>query len=139
MVDFSIETAVRQGELLSMKYEHFNFDRRTLLIPITKNGESRVIPLSNKAIKIIKDVPRRLDGKIFPMKRYQIKHWWRQALRRAKINGLRWHDLRRHACSLLFEKGLNVPEVQLISGHKDPTILLNTYTKLKPEKIALKL
>jgi len=39
----------------------------------------------------------------------------------------------------LFEKGLSVPEVQLISGHKDPRVLLNTYTKLDPVKIAKKL
>jgi hypothetical protein len=32
-----------------------------------------------------------------------------------------------------------VPEVQLFSGHKDPRILLNTYTKLSPEKVAIKL
>ena len=68
-----------------------------------------------------------------------LKFWLGQAKRRAKISGFRWHDLRRHACTLLFEKGLNVPEVQLVSGHKDPRVLLNTYTKLSAEKIAIKL
>ena len=62
-----------------------------------------------------------------------------EAVKKAKIEDLRWHDLRRHACSLMFEKGLSVPEVQLISGHKDPRVLLNTYTKLDPVKIAKKL
>jgi len=61
------------------------------------------------------------------------------AKRKAKIDGFRWHDLRRHACSLLFEKGFNVPEVQVFSGHRTSTILLNTYTKLDAEKIAIKL
>jgi|TARA_B110000438_G_scaffold210030_1_gene201964 hypothetical protein len=40
---------------------------------------------------------------------------------------------------MLFEKGLNVPEVHLMSGHKDPKILLNTYTKLDPRKLVKKL
>ena len=63
-----------------------------------------------------------------------------EACRRAKIKGLRWHDLRRHAISVMFEvKGLDVPTVQLISGHKNPMVLLNTYTKLNPEKLVAKL
>ena len=73
------------------------------------------------------------------MTKDSLKFWFKQAKRRAKIKDFRWHDLRRHACSLLFEKGLSVPEVQLFSGHSTPTILLNTYTKLSAEKVAIKL
>ena len=51
----------------------------------------------------------------------------------------RWHDLRRVACSRLFEKGFGVEQVQAISGHKDPTILLNTYTRVDPGKLVKKL
>ena len=58
MIIFSVETAIRQGELLAMRYDQFNFDKRTLYIPETKNGEPRTIPLSTKAIKIIQSVPR---------------------------------------------------------------------------------
>ena len=39
----------------------------------------------------------------------------------------------------MFEKGLDVPSVQAISGHKNPMILLNTYTKIKPETLVVKL
>jgi integrase len=110
MVQFSIETSVRQGELLKIKYEHINFKKRLVTLYDTKNGEDRTIPLSQKALK------------------------------RAKIKGLRWHDLRRHAITIMFEeKGLDVPTVQLISGHKNPMVLLNTYTKLNPEKLVSKL
>jgi len=47
--------------------------------------------------------------------------------------------LRRHACSLLLKKGLNVPDVQIFSEYAKPTILLNTDIKLSVEKIAIKL
>ena len=73
------------------------------------------------------------------MTRTQVKYFWEEALKKTNIKGLRWHDLRRHACTLMFEKGLSVPEVQLCSGHLDPKILLNTYTKLDPKKIVKKL
>ena len=139
MIIFSVETAIRQGELLAMRYDQFNFDKRTLYIPETKNGEPRTIPLSTKAIKVIQSVPRRLDGKVFPLTCDSLKAWFKVARNEAKLKDFRWHDLRRYACSLLFEKGLSVPELQLVSGHKDPRVLLNTYTKLSAENIAKKL
>ena len=139
MIDFSIETAIRKGELLAMRYENINFEKRTLLIPETKTGKPRTIPLSPKALEVLKAQPRRLDGKVFPLSVDSLKAYWVRAREKTKINGLRWHDLRRTACSLLFDKGLSAPSVQLISGHADPTVLLNTYTKLSAEKIALEL
>ena len=139
LVLISIETAMRVGELLAMRYDQIDFEKRTLLIPETKTGRPRTIPLSTKALEILKSMPRRLDGKVFPLTIDMLEYHFKVARHKANIKGFRWHDLRRHACSLLFEKGLSVPEVQLFSGHKDPRILLNTYTKLSPEKVAIKL
>ncbi len=139
MVELSIETALRKGELLSLKFNQIDWSNRTITLTETKNYEKRVVPLSEKAYGILRSQVIRLDGRIFPMTVDSLKFWWKQAKRRAKIKDFRYHDLRRHSCSLLFEKGLSVPEVQLISGHKDPRVLLNTYTKLDPVKIAKKL
>ncbi len=144
MVQFSIETAIRQGELLKARREHINWEKRTLTLYDTKNGEDRTIPLSEKAFSILISLPKQFSGELFPSSswvrsRDELNWHWKLALRTAKIKNLRWHDLRRHACSLLFEKGLSVPQVQVLSGHKDPRILLNTYTKLDPEKLVSKL
>ena len=144
MVQFSIESAVRQGELLKAMREHFNWEKRTLTLYDTKNGEDRTIPLSQKAFSILSSLPKQFSGALFPISHWgrgrdELNWYWKLALRKAKIENLRWHDLRRHACSLLFEKGLSVPQVQVLSGHKDPRILLNTYTKLDPEKLVSKL
>jgi integrase len=144
MVQFSIETAIRQGELLKSRREHVNWEKRTLTLYDTKNGEDRTIPLSQKAFSILSSLPKQFSGALFPISHWgrgrdELNWYWKLALRKAKIENLRWHDLRRHACSLLFEKGLSVPQVQVLSGHKDPRILLNTYTKLDPEKLVSKL
>ena len=139
MVQFSIETAIRQGELLKLTHRQINWDDRIMILIDTKNGEDREVPLSEKAYLILRSQITRIDGCIFPMTKDSLKFWFKQAKRRAKIKDFRWHDLRRHACSLLFERGLSVPEVQSISGHRDPRILLSTYTKLDPKKIVKKL
>ena len=57
---------------------------------------------------------------------------------RAGIQNLHFHDLRHEAISRFFELGLSVPEVALISGHKDMRMLFR-YTHLKAENVAEKL
>jgi integrase len=57
---------------------------------------------------------------------------------RAGLDDLRLHDLRHEAVSRFFELGLTIPEVALISGHRDPR-MLSRYTHLRPENIAEKL
>ena len=139
MIQFSIETAIRQGELLKLTHRQINWSDRIMTLTDTKNGEDRVVPLSERAYLILKSQIRRLDGKIFPITKDSLKFWFKQAKRRAKIKDFRWHDLRREACSRLFEHGLSLVEVQSISGHRDPRVLLGTYTKLDPKKIVKKL
>ena len=51
---------------------------------------------------------------------------------------LRIHDLRHEAISRLFEKGLSVAEVALISGHRDVRQLFR-YTHLRAEDLVSKI
>lgn len=138
-VIFSVETGIRQGELLSAKYDDINMKNRTLLLRDTKNRSDHLLPLSAKALDILVKNPRQGYDKIFPISRDSLKFWFNQVRLKAKLKDFRWHDLRRYAVSRLFEKGLSVAEVQAITNHKDPRVLLNTYTKLDPLKIAKKL
>ena len=56
LVLISIETAMRVGELLAMRYDQNDFEKRTMLIPETKTGRPRTIPLSTKALEILKSI-----------------------------------------------------------------------------------
>lgn len=58
--------------------------------------------------------------------------------KRLGIIDLHWHDWRHEALSRFFELGLTMPEVALISGHKDPR-MLTRYTQLRAEDVAAKL
>ena len=51
---------------------------------------------------------------------------------------MHFHDPRLEAISLYFEMGLSIPEVALISGHRDPRMLFR-YTHLRAEDVANKL
>ena len=63
---------------------------------------------------------------------------WERLKNKANIKDLHFHDLRHEAISRFFEKGLSIPEVALISGHKDVRMLFR-YTHLKAEDVLNKL
>lgn len=63
---------------------------------------------------------------------------WERLRKRVGLNELHFHDLRHEAISRFFELGLSLPEVALISGHREPRMLMR-YTHLKAENVALKL
>ena len=146
-VVLAIETAMRFGELSGVAWVNVNLEKRTIFLPDTKNGESRTIPLSTRALNAIQSLPRSINGRIFSAKPGSIRSAFLIALAKAQnkqpdsqtfLQGLRFHDLRHEAVSRLFEKGLNPIEVGWISGHK--TIqMLNRYTHLKAENIVEKL
>ena len=142
LIRLAIETAMRRGELLAMEWEHIDFESRTTLIPVTKNGHSRTIPLTGEAVTILKklQIMKRTEDKfVFPgVTGNAADHAWDRIIVRANIQDLHFHDLRHEAISRFFEKGLSLPEVALISGHRDFKMLFR-YTHLKAEDIAEKL
>jgi integrase len=133
----AIETGMRRGEIVNIWRANLDLDQRTLHLPITKNGHPRTIPLSTKAVDIIRNVPR-TDERVFPITANALRLAWEKLRRRAGITNLHFHDLRHEAISRFFERGLSVPEVALISGHRDYRMLFR-YTYLRAEDVAKKL
>jgi integrase len=128
---------MRRGEILAVRNDHFNQERRTLLIPESKNGRARTIPLSIPAIELLR-THLRTEGRLFPITANAFRLAWERVKRRAGIDDLHFHDLRHEAISRFFERGLSVPEVALISGHRDLRMLLR-YTHPMAQGILQKL
>ncbi len=137
---FALETGMRRGELLNARWRDIDWSTSTLLIPVTKSGEPRTIPLSDAARCVLAEVAIDwCDGaRIFPTSAEAVKLGWKRWTKRAGVVDLHFHDLRHEAVSRFFERGLSVPEVALISGHKDPRMLFR-YTHLKAAEVARKL
>lgn len=140
-VILAVETAIRRGELAAIRREHIDRKRRVLLVPESKTGRPREIPLTAAALAAIDALPTRLDGWIFgPPKPFAdwLSHAFIKRCKAAGITGLHFHDLRRESISRLFERGLSITEVQAISGHMTLQ-MLTVYTKHKAEHLAAKL
>ncbi len=139
IISLAIETAMRQGEILSLEWENIDLRRRIAHLPMTKNGEPRNVPLSQGAVSAITRLGIGTVGKVFKYKPDGFKSAWRVLVQRLGIENLHFHDLRHEAVSRLFELGtLDYLEVAAISGHKSVQ-MLKRYTHLRAETLVPKL
>jgi integrase len=139
IIDFAIHTGMRRGELLQITWDMVHLEKKFITLPpeITKTNKSRNVPLQPKAIKILQEMPRSINGKIFPIGVKNFERSWNSICRRSGIKGLRFHDLKREAISRLFEQGLSVSEVRLFVGNSLST--LSVYTQHNSTYVAEKL
>lgn len=135
IIRFALETAMRRGEIAAMLWRHVDLRSCVLLVPDSKSGDPRRVPLSSRALTVLTHLPRRVDGKVWGMRADSITQAFERACSRASIENLRFHDLRHEAASRLFEKGLNPMQVAAITGHKTLQ-MLKRYTHLKAEDLA---
>ena len=138
LTKFALETAMRRGEILGLLWEHIDLQKRTAFIPLTKNGESRLVPLSMAAIEILKALPRNLHGAIFPVTGVTLSAAIDRARAKAQLKDFHFHDLRHMAITRLAEKLPNLIELSAVSGHKS-LAMLKRYYHPSAESLAKKL
>jgi integrase len=141
VVIFAIETAMRLGEIINLKWNDINIVHCIAVIHETKNGEMRKVPLSNTSINALKSLTKRLGSdKVFwkwkSVSSFQSS--WQRIVLKSGIKNFRFHDLRHEATSRLFEMNLNMIEVSTITGHKTLQ-MLKRYTHLSVDKITKKI
>lgn len=132
-----IETGMRRGELLSLRWRDIDFAERTARILWTKTNQPRTIPLTPVAMQTLERMNRHCE-RVFPVSANAVRLAWERLRIRSGLPDLRLHDLRHEAISRFFELGLTTEEVASISGHKEPR-MLSRYTHLQPARIANKL
>jgi len=129
VVKLALETAMRQGEIVRVERKRIDLKNSVLVLPDTKNGSPRAVPLSNVAKAVIEkylaDIPDAPDGKLFTgVTGEAVKLSFQRAVERSKLDDFRFHDLRHEATSRLHEKGLNPIEVMSVTGHKSMSSML---------------
>lgn len=146
---FALATGMRRGEILMLDWSNVDLENQTARLPVTKNGDCRYVPLGPRAMAVLQSkveinfcqreaLKLGLSGPVFDISSNALRLAWDRAMRRCDIKNLRFHDLRHEAISKFFEMGLSVPEVALISGHKDIRMLIG-YTHLRANDVAKKL
>jgi len=128
LVLMAICTGARKSEMLRLKWQDIDFERRQAILHETKNGEKRVLTLPPPVIEALKQF--RGIGLVFPStakpwQPMEIKKHWAQCLKDADLlypttdpRYFRFHDLRHTAASYLVMNGATLFEAGEVLGHK---------------------
>ena len=137
------DNAMRLSEIHSQVWKDVNFDDRTLTIrdrkdPNEKEGNDETIPMIGHTYEVLRGLwaVSTRKGRVFSMVKNagSVSDKFAAVTQAAGIDDLHFHDLRHEAISKLFERGLQIQEVALVSGHKSWDSL-KRYTQLKPGQI----
>jgi integrase len=134
IVRLAVEFPRRISELCRMTWA--DFDGSVMTLRDTKNPRitrNERVPVPVPAQRIIGGLPR-ADARILPYNSESVSAAFDRACQRLRIEDLHLHDLRHEGICRLFEAGLNIPEVSLISGHMSWTTL-KRYTHLTPQHV----
>jgi integrase len=123
LVLIAITTGARRGELLGLKWSDIDFERHTAYVQTTKNGQPKVLPLTNDVIKKLSKFRLQGSSLIFNSeikldKAFCFNKQWKKALNEAEVDNFRFHDLRHTTASYLAMSGASLLEIADVLGHK---------------------
>ncbi len=145
LIRFAVATAMRQQEICTITWDDVDIRNRMVTVrdrkdPRKKDGNNQRIPMLNLTgydawqVLLEQRIVTRGIGKVFPHHHKSAGTAFQRACKELKIDDLHFHDLRHEATSRLFEAGLTIERVALVTGHRDWK-MLRRYTNLRPESL----
>ena len=140
IVGFAIETGLRHSNVLGLKWQQVDLDRNCAWIygDESKSGQSIPVPLSEKAISIIRSQQGINETFVFTYQGKQVKQAntraFRNTLKRAGIENFRFHDLRHTWASHHIQNGTPLFVLQELGGWKSPE-MVKKYAHLSSEHL----
>jgi len=136
---------LRLGELMGIQWDDIDRERRTVVLRQRKHPDRRVkessvdvVPLINfrgvDTFDLVAGRPRYM-GSPFPYKTTSVTSAFADTVMRLGIQDLHLHDLRAHALSSLLEAEVPIPQVALISGHRNWKVLARVYARIDPASV----
>jgi len=142
-IDLAVESAMRQGEIHALKWSDINESKG--VIRLMRKDKHAKTGQSAQQIPLLKGVREALlrsqnvfgqGPNLIPVERAaSISDKFAKMTKKLGIDDLRFHDLRHEAISRLFEKGMRVEQVRVVSGHRTLD-QLSRYVNLRPADLA---
>ena len=136
-ITLALETGMRAGEIVNLSWEQIDLSNNVIRLDMTKNGDRRVVPLSEVAESLIRALPRPLRGGRLTgfHDSNGLGAAFRRACMRAGITGLRFHDLRHEAASRLAPH-MPVATLAKVMGWKTIQMAMRYYNPTAAELVA---
>ena len=154
----AVESAMRMRECYTLNIDQVSLTKKTIHLDRTKNGDSRQVPLSSVAIKLLGDYMKdqkgqikEREGRLFPfwngctdehtldITTSELSRTFRNIFREAEVVDLHFHDIRHEATCRLYEKTkLSDVLIAKITGHRNLR-MLQRYASLRGSDLAVHL
>ncbi len=137
-LDLALHTGLRLSEQYGLAWDCIDFDRRTLTIPLSKNGELRHVPLNYEALAALSAARKCCNDQPFVfLNKYgqrlvSPREWFDPAVKAAGLKDFTWHCLRHTFASRLVMAGVDLRTVQELMGHKTIQMTVR-YAHLAPK------
>jgi integrase len=139
VIIFAIETAMRRGEILNLKWDQVDLKRRCVTILESKNGHSRSIPLTPSALVLLHSCREEAgeDDRVFPLTPNALKMTWGRMIKTAEIKDLHFHDLTSRSYKPAFSSlDCLLPKSLLCQAIVASLRCHATHTRIRPERIS---
>ncbi len=143
LVVIALHTGMRMGEILELTWRGVDFNRRTITVLRSKNGERRTIPVNETVLTVLKQKAkvRGLTTELVfcsraftPIESGHLRRSFRSAVKKAQIEDFHFHDLRHTFATRLVQAGVDLYKVQRLLGHKSST-MTQRYAHHYPESL----
>jgi integrase len=136
IVEITLDTGLRKGELLSLRWENVDLKNRMIRVERSKNGERRDVPMTDLVYETFQSIPRRVDSPfVFANSDgtapESVSTAWYNALETSGVENFTFHDLRHTFASNLVMGGVDIRSVQTLLGHKNISMTMR-YAHLSP-------
>lgn len=155
-----VYSGLRPGEVSQLKFEHIDWENKMLRVLKTKTGKKRAIPictdLETELRRLEEYWPNQQYGSNGDMEKYLTRskeqgayvfchrdgrpcHNFRRSLigafRKAGIDGVSPHGLRKTFCSMLARHGVHPKAAQELMGHSDIELTMRVYTEVGDDQL----
>jgi len=136
----ALNTGMRRGEVLNLRWQDINFTERFITVRETKSKKNRHIPMNQQTFDVLHAIFRHTPGDyVFPGDKLgshlcpsYITHWFGKTVKEAEIKDFHLHDLRHTFASWLVMSGVDLTTVSQLLGHQNYQMTLK-YAHLSPE------
>jgi integrase len=141
VIIFAVNTGMRQGEIINLRWKDVDLFRKTATVMKTKNGDKRTVPLNRTVTELLKAKSKvvSLRGYVFTQRdeqvtKREVQRQFATALKRAKVIDFRFHDLRHTFATRLAQSGVDIYAIAKLLGHKDIR-MTQRYAHHSPESV----
>lgn len=127
LVELAIVSTMRRGSLLKLQWAGVSLDTRE--VNVWAKGAEVTLPLSQRAVELLRRIPRNGTTRVFSMTENAVKLAWEGVRQKAGLPALRFADLRHLGATFYACAGLNAHQLRLVLGHKT-TRMAEVYVNL---------